>query len=744
MLSPAWPALAQETSPEPAHTFDPLVITAGREARPPGAVSERDLAPLRARTSDSARLLEEMPGVNFYSAGGISSLPAIRGLADDRLRIQVDGMDLMTACPNHMNPALSYIDPSRVARVTVFAGITPVSMGGDSLGGTIQVEAAAPRFATAGETPLVGGEAGLFSRSNGNARGWNLAATLAGEHLSLNYAESASEADNYRTGKAFKPRYQTGPRVIEGDEVGSSAYRGAENRELALALKGGGHLLQLSLSRQQVGFEGFPNQRMDMAVPADWPIPYDRRFDLPRVANDNRLVNLRYTGQFEWGELKTRLFEQNLDHAMEMGPDRVFGMQMPMLARNRTRGGLLQAAIELNERDLLRLGGDFQRYRLDDWWPPVNIGFPGAMCCDEFWNIRDGRRDRVGLFAEWEARWSPRWLTLLGVRGDHVLADAGDVHGYNTRPPPFPNVYRSDAARYNALEHRRDSHHRDFTALLRHTPAATAEFELGFARKTRSPNLHERHPWSRFTMAAAMNNFVGDGNAYFGNPDLKPEVARTLSGSALWRASEDERWEIRANAYLIRIEDYIDAVRCRELPCGADNPTRTEKYVTLTYANQAARLHGFDLSGRLLLGRGEGFGRFTLKGFIGHLRGRNTETGDDLYHIMPRHGRFALEHQLGGWRAELVVEKVADKTRVSRVRNEMPTEGYTLVHLRAGYTWKHARLDVGVENIADRLYFPPLGGAYVGQGNTMSLNAIPWRPLPGPGRSVNIALSARF
>lgn len=75
--------------------------------------------------------------MSLYGAGGVSSLPAIHGLADDRIRIQVDGMDLVAACPNHMNSALFYIDPTKVGSATVFAGITPVSAGGDSIGGTI-------------------------------------------------------------------------------------------------------------------------------------------------------------------------------------------------------------------------------------------------------------------------------------------------------------------------------------------------------------------------------------------------------------------------------------------------------------------------------------------------------------------------------------------------------------------------------------------------------------------------------
>jgi hypothetical protein len=99
-----------------------------------------------AATSDTASLLSDIPGVSLYGAGGVSSLPAIHGLADDRLRIKVDGMDLIASCPNHMNPALSYLDPTNVGVLKVFAGITPVSAGGDSIGGTI-ADSRAPEFA---------------------------------------------------------------------------------------------------------------------------------------------------------------------------------------------------------------------------------------------------------------------------------------------------------------------------------------------------------------------------------------------------------------------------------------------------------------------------------------------------------------------------------------------------------------------------------------------------------------------
>ena len=160
-------------------TLTPVVVTASKEQAPPLAatVDAAGVQTLRAATSDTASLLRDVPGVSLYGAGGVSSLPSIHGLADDRLRIKVDGMDLIASCPNHMNPALSYLDPSNVGSLRVYAGITPVSVGGDSIGGTIVADTPVPVFAAPGQGSLFKGEAGAFYRSNGNVSGGNLAAT---------------------------------------------------------------------------------------------------------------------------------------------------------------------------------------------------------------------------------------------------------------------------------------------------------------------------------------------------------------------------------------------------------------------------------------------------------------------------------------------------------------------------------------------------------------------------------------
>ena len=152
-----------------------------------------------------------------------------------------------------------------------------------------------------------------------------------------------------------------------------------------------------------------------------------------------------------------------------------------------------------------------------------------------------------------------------------------------------------------------------------------------------------------------------------------------------------------------------------------------------------------DLSGDLLLARSEAYGSLTGTGSLSYVRGDNLSTGDGLYNIMPLNGTLALVHRLGTWNSTAEVQAVAAKRHVSQVRNEIGTGAYWLLNLRTSYEWKYVRLDLSVENLLDRFYANPLGGAYVGQGPSMTTNGIPWGvPVPGRGRSFNVALNLHF
>jgi iron complex outermembrane receptor protein len=457
------------------------------------------------------------------------------------------------------------------------------------------------------------------------------------------------------------------------------------------------------------------------------------------TGNDSTQVNLRYNNQTPWGRVEARLYGQDTDHAMNMGPDRFsYGtLGMPMNSRAKTRGAMAQGDWMLSERHSVKAGLEAQTYTLYDWWPQAG----GVMGPRTFWNVDYGTRDRLGVFGEWEAQWNAQWLSQIGLRHETVKTQAGPVQGYNAQA-----IWATDAAAFNALDRQRTDGNVDLTALARYTPDATQTIEAGFARKTRSPNLYQRYPWSTQPMATLMNNFVGDGNGYVGNADLKPEVAHTLSASGDWHDAAQKAWGLKATLYLTDVQDFVDARRCNFGQCGgAANLSATTGFVNLQYANQSARLYGLDVSGTRLLGESADLGSFTGRGVLSFVRGTNQTTGDNLYNTMPVNAKLAIEQRAGNWTNTAEVQLVGAKTQVSHVRNEVATAGYGLLNVRSSYEWKQLRLDVGIENLLNRFYAQPLGGAYLGQGAAMTSLGIPWGTVvPGPGRSVNLGLSLRF
>ncbi len=701
----------------------PSVIEAKQALLGASQVSTPALQSLRSATSDSASLLRGVPGVSLNSGGGISSLPAIRGLADDRLRIKVDGMDLVASCPNHMNPALSYIAPSNLGNVQVYAGITPVSVGGDSIGGTIIADSAAPEFAAPGAASINKGEVGTYYRSNNDARGGNFSATHAEEIFNIRYDGSYSKANNYSAGGDFKSSTSTGqlgngsPR----DEVASSAYE-TSSHALGMAFKLGEDLLELKLGYQHVPQELFANQRMDM------------------TDNTEQRMSLRYLSQFDWGELDTRVYHEKVEHKMNFGPDKQFwygtAPGMPMESEGKTSGASVKASIDLSPQDLLRIGSEYQRYRLDDYWPASGTG---GMAPNTFENISDGERDRIALFGEWESQLSADWMTLLGVRYENVQSDAGKVHGYadTNGMGMMQNFQKRDSAAFNASDRSQTDHNWDATALTRYTHSEQLDVEFGFARKVRSPNLYERYTWSTWGMAAVMNNFVGDGNGYVGDIDLKPETANTLSTTLDWHSSDRSK-ELKVTPFYTHVDNYIDAIALPGVKW-TDN-----KFNVLQYANQSARLYGVDVSGKMPL-VSNALGNWGINGLLNYTNGKNRDTNDELYNIMPLNTKLALTQEIGGWSNSLEMESVQAKNNGSDVRNEVQTAGYSLFNLRASHSWKQVRVDFGVENLADKFYYLPTGGTYTAQGMTMGINSIPGGiAVPGMGRSFYTGVNVAF
>lgn len=683
--------IAAEAGPEPEHTHS-------ETTRQTTFTRQQSIGPQQlVGSNDSARLFQSIPGFSFQTGGGVSALPYLNGLGDDRLKVVVNGMTLTSSCANHMNPALSYIDANAVDKVTVAAGVTPVSMGGDSIGGTISVDSPAAVFAEPGQRIMAGGSLSTFYRSNGDGFGASVRAYAATQDASISYTGTTAQADNYKDGS--------------GREVDSTLYK-STNHLLSAAGRYENHNFGIDLGWQSIPYQGFVNQFMDM------------------TDNESFSINAHYKGSFDWGFLEGRIYRQAIRHSMNMLEDKAGAptyWDMPMETRGNDTGYAIKAGIDVTDRTQLRVGHDYHRYRLDDWWPPSTV-MP-MMGPDTYWNVNDGQRDRTGIFAEIETKLNPAWTTLVGARFDRVTTDTGIVQGYDGDPSA------GEAGVFNSQEHRREDNNIDVTATARYEPAATSAFEFGAARKTRSPNLYERYAWSNNTMAGSMVNWFGDLNAYVGNPDLNPEIAHSARASAEWHDAAHRDWHVKVSGYFTHVDDYIN-VEPNPLG-GAPDPGRAK----LRFVNHDAQLFGVDLEATTALGYW--WGDWRIGGVFSYVHGRDLDANTYLYNIMPANARVALTHTLGNWSSTVELHAVAAKDHVDEVRIEPRTSAYTLVNVRTSYQLDGIRFDAGVENVFDTDYELPLGGlsAFVYNYDQTNLDRA---KVHGPGRSFNVGMTVEF
>ncbi|MDG6097131.1 TonB-dependent receptor [Alteromonas sp. ZYF713] len=701
-------------------------------------LNEDDINRKGAASADTASLLRGIAGVHLNATGGLSSLPAIHGLADDRLRVKVNGMDLISSCPNHMNPPLSYMAPNDVGTLTVYAGLAPVSVGGDSLGGSIIAESMPPEFLTRAGAEF-SGEVGGFYRSNNNARGANLKVSYLTDTTLLSYSGNWSKADNYTAADKFKTQTASGRpgHQIALDEVGSSAYE-TQNHSLRLAWQPNqNNSIDARLNYQDMPQQLYPNQRMDL------------------LDNEQINLNLAWHRDTNWGQLTTRFYHEKVDHMMDFGPDKQYwygsnammGMPctpirfmgdpqgtcaagMPMYSESDNNGLTVKADYYLAANDVLRIGLELQQYALDDYWTPSG----GGMGPGTFLNINDGQRDRMAIYAEREHATSANWMLMYGLRYENVAMQTGEVEGYATETSA-PGMQMIQATTFNNGSRSSTDHNVDVTLVARYQASEALNIEFGYAHKVRSANLYEKYTWSSWMMAAGMNNLVGDGNGYVGNAALEPEQAHIVSASITWQDTQQNA--ITITNYYTYIADYIDAV-------AAGTQWMPERFNILRYANQSARIYGTDVSGTWHIGHGKS-GHWQLDASLSATSAENKDTGSGLYQVIPVQGSLTLSHQYDGWHSSLEWALASNKEKVSAIRNEIQTAGYGLLNLQVSHQWQSFRIDAGVENLFDKFYFNPTGGAYTGQGMTMSLNGIPYGiAVPGMGRAVYAGIQWQF
>ena len=673
----AW-AQAPEESPTPIPAKVPNIIVTGQMI--PGATVVLPTPELEATATDSASLLEQAPGAAVARNGALSGIAQLRGLSDDRVSVLVNGMEITPACPNHMDPPLLDIAPSALHSLTVVAGITPVSLGGDNIGGIILADRNPPIFSPDVQT-LWSGDLRSFYRSSDDAVGVNGSLTLANQAWSASYNGSWSTSDDLR--------FPDG-RVRDS---GVGEYQQHEGQIAGRLLNG---VFEAYGGITRVRDAGAPGQPMDM------------------IQEDNWFAGIRHTGDYAFGQLESRIAYNSTYHLMDNFSLRpLTSRRMPEIegfpfsapSQSDDLSGKIGLTIP-RENDTLRTGLDFHWNRFDAFETDLAGGFQE--------DINNSTRTRLGVYLEWQKDWSDRWSTLVGLRNDTVWSDADPVTQF------YPDS-AGDAAAFNS--HSRDATDVNFDAMasVRFTPDSSQSYELAFARKSRSPSVLERYLFTAFAFASGNS----DGRFYMGNLDLDPEVSHQVALTGDWHG---EGWGLKVTPFYNFVHDYIQ---------GAPTDIIFFDTIVLQYQNfDRADLYGVDGEAFYDLNK-----LLTLRGQLSYVRGINRENDDNLYRIAPLRGTVSFEQHWLSWRSALELAWAAPQHKVASFNDELTSPGYAVLNFRAGYTIaEHLDVSLVVENLFDRRYVQHLSGINQVLDSDVPFGA----RVPEPGRFVAISLSYKF
>ena len=674
---------------------------------------------------DTGDILNNFLGTNSIKNGGFSSLPLLQGLSDDRIKVKIDGMDIISSCANHMNPPLSYTSPANINDIDVLAGLSSVSQGGDNIGGVINIKSNVIRFS--GNTAMKSsGKLQAFFKSNNNAAGLNLSLSQFNQDTALKYFGSFVEANNSFAGSSFKNAglAASDRGYLAGDEIGSTRFKN-QNHKFTIAKKDQNQFYEATLSYQDSPYQSFPNQRMDS------------------VGNTNYQINIRHKVDYVWGKVNSQVYYDDTNHKHNFADDKKFtytsmgstSFGMPMESDGKTFGVSVDTDYFMSDISTVKIGAELQLYGLDDKWESNSSG-EGMMSGNNFYNINNGERDRFDLYTQLDRVWSNNWLSSVGLRYGMVKTDAGEVQGYNNTDMMGSNQ-ATDSAAFNNSDRSKTDHNIDVSILSKFTPKQSSSIEFGYTMKTKSPNLYQRYTWSTWTMAANMNNLFGDGNGYVGNVNLKPETAHKI-GFLIDHQDLNGDWMFKVNPFYSYINDYIDAENT--------SASRSDGYRNLKFHNHDATIAGIDIAAKRQIFKNTSLGNYDLFAKFNYQRGRNLDNSTDLYNLMPANLSLGLNHAKNNWKNSFVVKLVDKKDKVDTVRQERETSSFAVADFYTSYQLQSFEIAGSIENIFDRMHDNPLGGEYIGQGATMStgVSRATGTQTPGIGRSINISIAYLF
>lgn len=654
-------------------------------------------------SSDGGEFLTQINGVSMSRFGGRGLEPVIRGQAQTRLNILLDGAYIHGGCPNRMDPPASWAALETYENVTVLKGVQSLIYGAGGSGGTVLFER---------DTRDLAEEKGIHGRVS------VMASDNAIEHDVLADVVAANNKGYIRgIGEIKKAQnYEDG----DGREVRSSYDH-----------KQGGFIIGLTPTQDRLfEFSYENNQFSDALYPG-------AGMDSPKEDGDIfRLKYLDKPASTKIDSIKAEAYLSDVDHLMNnfslRNPPKYMAwhpkagkdMKRETPTTSLTSGGRIVLNSSYNKTsweyglDLQRNHRDAELNNLDSGKAkPITLMWPDITI------------QQLGLFAEASTALSQGKKLKYGLRIDQVdvSADKADKK-VGMMPAGGHSANQSYAEYYGATADDKDE--TNLGAILRYEQqlGKGLSFFTGLSRSVRTADTTERgmNKWLPVPGTAPASAQAGTlKQRWIGNPNIKPEKHHQFD---VGLGKNTDKLNLSAVLFYDKVDDYIlrDSARGQAGILKSDGAD--------IYRNVDADLYGLELEGKVALTN-----KLDLTSSLAFVRATNTTDDRPIAQTPPINGKLQLDYSNGKWGMGSRVNFAARQDRIDTLSKQEvgETAGHGTLDLYGNYQInKTFSVRVGIDNVFDKTY-----AEHASRSNLLDIQAI---KVNEPGRTAWLKLTAEF